>query len=75
MTHTKGGNAPPPPCLEQLPQETPLSGKEEEEVKKALELTDNLGKPTLKRKQKGKSRPLNHELLGLAEEIKIETNS
>lgn len=78
MTHTKGGNAPPPPprlCLQQLHQETPLSGKEEEEVKKAVKLTHNLGKPTLTRKQKEKGWPFKSLIVGLAEETEIDTNS
>ena len=75
MTHTKGGNA-PHHHVEQLHQETPLSGEEEEEVSKAAKLTSNLGKPTLMRKQKEKrSWSLEHSLSRLAEEIKTDTNS
>lgn len=67
---------PPPHHVEQLHQETPLSGEEEEEVSKAAKLTSNLGKPTLTRKQKEKrSWSLEHSLSGLAEEIKTDTNS
>lgn len=61
MTHTKGGSAPRPPCLEQLRQETPLSGKEEEEVRKAATLSTNPRRPRLTRKQKEEgSWSLNH---------------
>ena len=71
-TH-KGRKCPPPP--EQLHQETPLSGEEEEEVSKDTKLTNNLGKPTLMTKQKEKrSWSLDHSLSGLAEEIKTNTN-
>lgn len=77
MIHTKGGNAlpPAPPRLQQLHQKTALSGKEEEEVKKAVQLTSNLGKPTLTRKQKEKGWPLKSLIVGLVEELEIDTNS
>lgn len=76
-THKGRKCTPPPPrlCLQQLHQETPLSGKEEEEVKKAVKLTHNLGKPTLTRKQKEKGWPFKSLIVGLAEETEIDTNS
>lgn len=76
MPHTKGGNAPRPPRLEQLRQETPLSGKEEEEVRKAAPLATQPGRPRLTRKQKEEgSRSLNHSSQDLLRKEKMDASS